>query len=264
MQKQPGETEIVTNSIENINGKDKYEIAVLATPPDSRLEIIKHFPSLKGIIVEKPLGESYASSVQFIEECNRRGIAVQVNLTRRSDVVMKQFAHGNLKKLIGNIQFAFGSYGRGLHNYGVHLIDLVRMLIGEIVMVRGISTNKHYESGPLEDDYNFSFVLETLNGVQVIMQPLDFSHYREGTLDIWGEKGRIEIVQEGLNYIETTIDHCRSLTGAFELASDQRKIFKTGYGEALYNLYENLDDFLSKNKALDSPGSSALETEFYC
>ena len=253
--------ERVTNSINNIKDPEIFEIAVLAAPPDSRLECIKYFPSLKGVIVEKPLGESYKASAKFIEECNKRGIIVQVNLTRRSDIVMKQLASGDLKKRIGNVQFAFGSYGRGLRNYGIHLIDLVRMLIDEIVTVRSISTNEAFARGPLKGDNNFSFLLETLNGVRVVMQPLNFSHFREGSLDIWGEKGRIEIVHEGLNYIETKIDHCRSLSGSFELASDKRKFLNTGYAEALYNLYDNLADSLSGNDFLDSPSSSALKTE---
>ena len=77
-----------------------------------------------------------------------------------------------------------------------------------------------------------------------------------------GDKGRIEIVHEGLNYIETRIDDCRSLSGSYELASDKRKVFNTGYGEALYNLYDNLIDSILGNDILDSPGSSALKTEF--
>ena len=86
-------------------------------------------------------------------------------------------------------------------------------------------------------------------------------HFREGSLDIWGEKGRIEIIHEGLNYIETKIDDCRSLSGSFELASDNRIIHETGYGEALFNLYDNLFYSLSEMKELDCSGNSTLITE---
>ena len=253
--------ERVTNSIQNLKDPEIFDIAVLASPPDSRIECIEYLPSLKGVIVEKPLGESYKSSEKFIQECNKRGIMVQVNLTRRSDVIMKQLAIRDLRERIGNIQFAFGSYGRGLRNYGIHLIDLVRMLIDDIVNVRSISTNETCSTGPIKGDKNFSFLLETLGGVRVVMQPLNFSNFREGSLDLWGEKGRIEIVHEGLNYTETRIDDCRSLSGSYELASDKRKFFNTGYGEALYNLYDNLIDSILGNDILDSPGSSALRSE---
>ena len=253
--------EAVAKTMKQLDNKNNIDIVVIATPPDIRIEILNHFPSLKAVIVEKPLGESYETSCQFMEECNKRGIKVQVNLTRRSDKIMKAFSKGKLNKKIGNIQFAFGSYGRGLRNYGMHLVDLVRMLIGEIKTVRSISQNKQMPTGPINDDYNFSFILETENGVDVIFQPLDFTLYREGSLDIWGEKGRLEILQEGLSYIETNIEDCRSLTNSFELASDKRKINNTGYGESLYNLYDNLADSLLNNKLLDSPGDSALKTE---
>ena len=251
----------IANSVDELIDKDRYEVLVLATPPENRLEVIKHFPSLKAVVVEKPLGVSYLSSVEFIEECEKRDIKVQVNLTRRSDEVMRSLASGELSKKIGNTQFVFGSYGRGLHNYGTHLIDLVRMLIGEIAFVSSLSNHKKQDLGPIKNDLNLSFLMKTLDGIQIIMQPLDFSAYREGSIDIWGEKGRLEIIQEGLKYIETPLDTCRSLEGALEIASDRRIYHDTGYADALYHLYTNLSNSISSDIELHSSGRSALKTE---
>ena len=249
------------NSLKELQHRERYEVAVLATPPESRLDIFNYLPSLRAVVVEKPLGVSYEHSSKFIEECEKRGIQVQVNLTRRSDSVMKNFSNGDLVKKIGNIQFVFGTYGRGLRNYGTHLIDLIRMIIGEIEDVKSLSKSSIKERGPIKGDDNLSFLINTKEKIQVIMQPLDFNHYREGSLDIWGEKGKIEIVHEGLNFTYNQISQCRSLTTALEISFDERKIYPTGYGDALYDLYENLSDALSLRAKLDSPGISALKTE---
>ena len=251
----------ISNSVDELIDKERYEVIVLATPPENRLEVIKHFPSLKAIVVEKPLGVSYLSSLKFVEECEKRDIKVQVNLTRRSDRVMRDLASGDLNKRIGNTQFVFGSYGRGLHNYGPHLIDLVRMLIGEIAFVSSLSNHEKQDLGPINNDLNLSFLMKTLDGIQIMMHPLDFSFYREGSLDIWGEKGRLEIIQEGLKYIESPLDSCRSLEGALEIASDRRVSHDTGYADALFHLYTNLSNSISSDIELNSSGRSALKTE---
>tara|TARA_B100001093_G_C26799305_1_gene1002597 strand:- start:519 stop:1526 length:1008 start_codon:yes stop_codon:yes gene_type:complete len=249
------------DSIDKIENKERIEVLVLATPPERRLEAIKSFPFLKAVIVEKPLGISYKESLDFIVECEKRNILVTVNLTRRSDLIMKGLSDGELLNRIGKTQFVFGTYGRGVRNYATHLIDLSRMLIGEIKTVQVLSNHLNQDTGPIDKDLNLSFKLKTINDVSIIMQPLDFSFYREGGLDIWGEKGRIQIIQEGLKCVEYSMEDCRSLDNAKEIAIDKSNIFKSGYGDALYNLYENLSDSISKKTALDSPGRSALNTE---
>ena len=253
--------EVVTD-IDDISNKENIDILILATPPNFRLNIIKKFPSLVGIIVEKPLAENLEDAKHFLKECERCDIKVQVNLTRRSDSVMKDLSKEGINDKIGKIQCVFGTYGRGLYNYGIHLIDLTQMLFGDFLSVMALSDNKKYkDNGPLDSDYNLSFVLNMKNGLQIMMQSLDYANYREGSLDIWGEKGRIEIVHEGLNYIQTDIGECRSLSGAKELSFDKNNMYLTGYGKSLFNLYENLANAINYGDDLDSPGKSALVSQ---
>lgn len=248
-------------NVEDLENKERYKVIVLATPPKNRINILNYFPCLEGIIVEKPLGSSFEDSALFVEECARRGIKVQVNLTRRADSLMRSYMSDQLLKKIGKTQFVFGSYGRGLHNYGTHLVDLVRMLVGEIFSVTSINDHKKMQRSPMKNDLNLSFILKTLDDIQIIFHPLDFSFYREGSIDIWGEKGRIEILQEGLKCVEYPIAKCRSLDNALEISSENKILLDTGYTNALYNLYDNLSNSISKKEELFSPGSSALKTE---
>ena len=253
--------EVVTD-IDDISNKENIDILVLATPPNFRLNIIKKFPSLVGIIVEKPLAENLEDAKHFLKECERCDIKVQVNLTRRSDSVMKDLSKEGMDDKIGKVQCVFGTYGRGINNYGIHLIDLAQMLFGKVLNVQSLSENRTFkDNGPLKPDYNLSFLLNMENRLQVTMSPLDYDNYREGSFDIWGEKGRIEIVHEGLNFIYTDIGECRTLSGFKELSFDKNNMYSTGYGESLFNLYENLANAINYGEDLDSPGKSALVSQ---
>ena len=115
---------------------EEIEIVILATPPETRLSILDHFPNAKAVLVEKPLGTCLNTSQDFIQYCENRGIKLQVNLWRRADQVFRQLASGGLNDRIGQVQNATGYYGNGLMNNGTHLIDFAQMLFGNIKSVR--------------------------------------------------------------------------------------------------------------------------------
>ena len=159
---------------------DNYlpEVAILATPPDVRKEIIQSLPSLKGIVVEKPLGTNIEDSIDFINFCKKRNILVQVNLYRRGDRVYQKLANGQLSELVGKPQSVFSVYGNGLKNNGVHLIDLIRMLLGDIRSVQAVSNYKLKQAGPIEDDYIIPAVLSMECGAPVAFFPISFNLFK--------------------------------------------------------------------------------------
>jgi len=254
--------ERVARTLEEIDCLGEIDVVVLATPPTFRLPILGALPNLRAVLVEKPLGGILGESEAFLHECQRRGIVTQVNLTRRADAVMRGLASGALKERIGRVQCGFGVYGNGIINYATHTIDLVRMLVGEVTAVQALKRSREFQEGPLAGDRNLSFMLFLEDNISVILHPVRFSQYREGSLDLWGEKGRLEILQEGLLMRQTPRDDCRSLDGAFELAASRAGLESTGYGHALYDLYDDLAAVLGQRcNATCSPCESALVTD---
>ena len=252
----------VAQTLGEIDELNSIEVVVLATPPSVRLSVIDVLPNLKAIVVEKPLGQTYAEAEQFNDACNERELITQVNLTRRSDAVMIDLANGGLERRIGQVQTGFGVYGNGIANYATHTVDLVRMLLGEIVAVQAIPAAGKFQEGPLVGDCNLSFTLFTEGGAALTLHPIRFLHYREGSLDLWGTKGRIELLQEGLLIRSSSVQACRSLSGGHEVAGDTAEIINTGYGNALYGLYDDLAAVLQgTKKGTCSPCVSALTTE---
>ncbi len=251
--------EIVT-SVTDLDCREAIEVAVLATPPGGRKDIIENLPNLKAVLVEKPLGITMEQINDFVSLCKLRNILIQVNLNRRADKVMRWLAVEGLYAEIGTVQAAFGVYGNGLINNATHMIDLVRMLLGEVKMVQALTESFSFAEGPLQGDLNFAFNLYMENGLTLSMQPLRFSNYRECSLDFWGEKGRMQIVQEGLSIIKYPIGDCRSCSGVKEINHDIPASSATGYGQSLYDMYTNLSDSLQGVSSLWSSADSALKT----
>jgi len=236
------------------------ELAVLATPPSERLAVIDALPSLRAVLVEKPLGTTLRESQAFVAACHVRGLLVQVNLWHRSDDRCREIAK-RLDVLVGRPQAVFGVYGNGLRNNGSHAIDFCRILFGEIARVSAVASALGPAHGPIPDDIHVPFRLEHANGVAVQLAPLDFREYRENGLDIWGTTGRLAILQEGLTIARYPRSPNRQMAGQHEVASDAPELLESTCGTAFYRMYDNLVAAMRGGAALVSPASSAMRTE---
>lgn len=251
----------VAGDVKNLPCKHEVEVAVIATPCDIRLSILESFPILKAVIVEKPLAKNFQMAQEFLQFCRERNILVQVNIARRADLKLQELAGGKLQDKIGAVQNVFGLYGNGLRNTGPHMIDLVRMLLGEIESVQSIMIPVPFQEGPIADDFNLGFILYLQNkNISVTMAPVRFSNYREFSLDIWGETGRLTIANEGLHLIEYPLIPSITVQHGKSIAFNERRIKSTGYSDALYNLYDNLASVLNGESKLISTGEEACET----
>jgi predicted dehydrogenase len=251
---------LVAESLEALAAEYEPEVAVIATPPGERTGIVERLPGLKAVLVEKPLGRDLMEAEEFLALCEARGIVVQVNLWRRGDELLRALAEGRLRAEIGPPQAVFGVYGNGLLNNGVHLVDLLAMLVGRVEFVQALPGSRT-SSGPIAGDLDVPFVAEFAGGVTATILPLDFRHYREVGLDVWGESGRLSILQEGLAVTVYPRTENRSAGGEHEIASDRPTLLPSTLGYAFHNLYTNLAESVVEGAELWSPGVAALRAE---
>ncbi len=253
---------IVVDSISKLPRDHKIDVLVIATPPDKRVSILPYLKKVrKAVIIEKPISDCLKNSIQFKKKCDQLKLKVQVNLFRRLDYSMIELKEKILNKKIGKLQAGFCIYGNGLYNNALHMIDLVRMLFGEISSVKAIESNTKFNNYSLKGDLNLPFVIQMKNGRNIVFQPIDFSFYRDIYLDIWGEKGRLEIFQEGLFYRYSKIGNHRAMDNLKEISIDKMKYKKTRCGHAYYNIYQNLSDHLKEKKKLLSSIESGIKSE---
>jgi len=249
------------HSIAELTKADRPQVAVIATPPDARLEIIEKLPDLRAILVEKPLGVTLDTGRVFLEQCHQKNILVQVNFWRRADETFGQLARGKLTELIGEVKFGFVVYGNGLRNNGTHAIDFTRMLFGEVVRVRANDAWQPDSQLPIAGDANVSFTIWLENGTSIDFRTVNFTHYREVAFDLWGDRGRLAIVNEGLNLLFYPRDTNRAVQNQWEILHDRPQSLNSTVGRALYRMYANLADAIANGTPLCSPGDSALQTE---
>jgi len=239
---------------------EEIEVAILATPPDSRLAILDGLPNLRAVLVEKPLGLDVDQANLFLDECRQRGILVQVNIWRRADEMFRRLAAGLLSDRIGRVQVASFFYGNGLLNNGTHMVDFARMLFGEVKSVQRINVFQSFVEGPIAGDSNQAFAVEFVDGGSASFLPLRFSAYRENGVIIWGARGRFDILNEGLVLACYPQRSNRAMTGEREVAADAAELMPSTVGKALYEMYTNLSQALSGTADLVSSGVSALLT----
>jgi len=250
----------VVDSVERLPAGYAPEVVVVATPPDSRGRAVDDFPSARAFLLEKPLAASAMESRLLVERCRKRGALVQVCLWRRADSGLRALMGGELRRRIGSLQCLNVIYGNGLRNNGIHMIDMVRMLAGEITAVRALQESRR-DAGPLPGDIDVAFCVHLAGGAPAVFMPVDFRHYRENGLEAWGQTGRISIMQEGLVARVCRREPNRAMKDEWEIDGDSPERLPAEPGRALYNLYTNLAAGLSSGDELWSPGESALRDE---
>jgi predicted dehydrogenase len=198
-----------------------------------------------------------ADARDVLDLCQARGILLQVNFWRRCDPFCRRLAAGELEQLIGRPAVINAFYGNGVRNNGSHVVDLCRMLFGEIASVRALGAMLRTDQA---NDHDVACMLHFNSGAMANLQPLHFSNYREVGLDIWGETGRLEMLNEGLTARVSRRAAHRALTAAREIEVDAPESLPSTVGEALWHVYANLAAALLQGADLLSPGTSALQT----
>lgn len=250
------EIAIASSCAELTNGDD-IQVLVLATPPDNRLCDIKVFNNLQAVIVEKPLGIDLKSSQEFLSYCQERNIRVQVNLLRRADSLTSELAAGTLTRHIGKLQSGFGLYGNGIKNNGVHMVDLVRLLLGPIERVIALP-GLAFTEGPITADINLPFALTLVTGQSIFFSPVKFSAFRENGLQLIGDSGKLDYLHGGLSIYKTPLGPNRMVSGEMELVYDKPESIASTLGQAFYRMYDNLADNIHNGTPLCSSAQSAL------
>ena len=246
--------------IKHLKIQSEVEVLILATPPDSRLELLSQFPNLKAVLVEKPIGTTLEQGQEFVKYCEKHKIMCLVNFWRRADKSFNSLLGSGLENQIGKIQLAHAVYGNGLLNNGVHVVDFLRMMLGEVKGSRVETHQPAAPGSPIPGDMSPMFSLDFESGLTVPVQPLQFSYYREIGFEFWGQNGVLTIRNEGLTIQVHQRESNRAMANENEVAFDRFETIPTTVGNALYDMYENLHATLMGKARLCSTGESALVT----
>jgi predicted dehydrogenase len=210
------------------------------------------------IFCEKPVTPSLVETQRIVDACERAGVLLAVNHTRRwaPDVVRLQgeLAAGDW----GELRSIAGTYNKGVLNNGGHLIDLIHFLAGPLFLVA--AGEAVHDFWP--DDPTVSALLRTAAGVPVTLGVGDARDYALFELALVTSRGVLVMENGGMTWrVRKTIDSphfkgYRSLGPAQELAGE--------YPCAMTAAVASLHDALRHGGALPSTGQSAVQAQRLC
>ena len=230
------------------------DIAVICTPDEAHLDSVRQAAlfSPKLIVLEKPIART-AEDVRLILEASK-GIPVQVNFTRRFVCEFQALAQKIPE--YGAFLTGTGLYGKGFIHNGSHMLDLLRLLVGEVESVRLLSEFSDFYT----DDKTKTCLLRFTSG-EFFMRGVDCRHYTVFELDLCFERARVQILDGGKLIKIWKPAHSKEYEGYVNLAQEDEMI--TGMDGAMYNLYENVARHLKIGDKLLSPIEGAIVWEIF-
>ena len=231
------------------------DVIVICTPDACHLNSIRQAIDLgpKMIVLEKPLANTLGDTKKIIELT--KSIPVQVNFTRR---FVREFQELSVEvKNYGAFLTGAGLYGKGFIHNGSHMVDLLRMLLGEISIIRVI--NETFDFFP--DDATKTTIISFEQGGEFFMRGLDCRHYTVFELELCFEKGRIKVLDSGQRIQVESVMPSDKYSGYINLSF--REEIHTEIDKAMGNLYRNAYDFLMSKAGLLSPIETVFTESIY-
>ncbi len=176
------------------------DLVSICTPDATHAELVElvlRAPSTRGVLAEKPLALDTGDARSLAALARERGVVLAVNYSRRFSP-----AYASLREVIadggiGELQHVHGAYVKGLKHNGTHWLDLLRLLVGPPVAVRG--WDRLGEGG---EDPTLDAELTLPGGAGARLAALDTTCFTIFEMDLLGTHGRIRMVESG-HQIET-------------------------------------------------------------
>ncbi|MCX6723790.1 MAG: Gfo/Idh/MocA family oxidoreductase [Candidatus Staskawiczbacteria bacterium] len=247
-------------TISELRKNIKIDVVSICAPDEEHYKILKETAKtdILGGIIEKPLTDSLEDSRKIIGSEFFKSRKFLVNYTRR---FVPEFH--DLKKMIaggkyGKFLTGNGVYGKGFLHNGSHLIDLLRYFFGEIKNKKMISEIYDFS----RKDPTVSAVLKLRNGKEILLNAIDSRHFTIFELDLFFEKARIRIINNGFEMREYFLSDDATFKGYKNVSLG--KTTKTSMGKALYYAVDNLYDAIIRGGNLICDIKDGYEAQKIC
>jgi predicted dehydrogenase len=210
------------------------------------------------IFAEKPVARSVREAARLVDQCEDAGIALAVNYTRRWDPQVQALATQLKAGDWGAVRAVTGVYNKGVVHNGGHMIDLLRLLLGELRLDW---------AGPPRDDFwaddpTVPAVLTSEDGVPVHLVPGHAGDYALFELTIVAEKGHLSMIDGGMGWVVRRTGDSPHFPGYRALA--QGAVSTGGYPNAMTNAVDNIARAILHGDALACTGRDALAAQTLC
>lgn len=168
-----GSAPLFTNDITAIANNPDVQVAIVATPPSVRIDLIKSLTDAgKHILLEKPVARTTGEAVQVVEICERAGVTLGIVFQHRMRASSKAAAQLIKSGTLGEpglVEIAVplwreqsyydeldrGTYARDgggvLITQAIHTIELALSLTGPVTQVQAMTATTNLHSMEAED-----------------------------------------------------------------------------------------------------------------
>jgi predicted dehydrogenase len=171
------------------------KIVSVATPNHTHaalVELCLRTGGVRAVLAEKPLALAASEARALTALARERRVVLAVNYTRRFVPAFGRLREELAAGALGELQHVSGVYVNGLTHNGTHWLDLLRMLAGEPVSVRG--WDRLGEGG---DDPTLDAELTLGSGAGVRLAGLDARCFTAFEMGLVGTRGSVRVLESG-------------------------------------------------------------------
>lgn len=237
-----------------------FDVVSVCSPTPLHAEHLEAVLALRPrlIFCEKPIAGTLSEAERLGARCAEAGVKLAVNYTRRwaPDVVR---LGGDLRSgAWGAVRSATGIYTKGVVHNGGHMIDLIRLLLGDLKLVAaGAPLFDHWH-----DDPTVPALLVSEEGATVQLTPGYASDYAIFELTLVTERGTIAMLDAGRRWALRCAAPSNVFVGYRTLGDP--KFVEGRYDEAMLAAAANIADALDHDAPLASTGENALAAQRLC
>ena len=249
------------DDISQISIKENYFDVISVCSPNSH-----HFEHLtfalklrpKVVFAEKPLTENLSEAKIIIEKYKKAKIKLIVNHTRRWDKSVEKFKFNLIKNKWGILRSINGVYNKGIMNNGIHLIDLLNFLVGEMdILFVGNPIHDYFDNDP-----SVPFMLKTKKGVNI---NVNCGH--AGDFDIFEvqfifSRGVVVMESGGSIWVERNIENSKYFHDYKSLGVQSRR--KGTNILTFSNAISNIFNSIKNDEKLKSSAETAIIAQTLC
>lgn len=203
------------------------EVVVVATPTPLHLNTVEKVFAAgqpKAILCEKPLSYELHQAREIVAACTRHDCELYLNFFRRAEPGVAEIRARLLDGRIGKPVKGVVWYSKGLFNGGVHFLDLLQNLLGEVTVTRVLSPGRLWQGNDPEPDVEVTFAAG-----RVLFLAARAEEFFHSTLELIAPNGRLSyelggacIVWQGIEndprfpgYVRLR-EHCETLPADFD------------------------------------------------
>jgi len=230
-----GLTSLYADYVEMLE-RQKIDILSVCTWNSTHYAICKNacLHGVKAIFCEKPITDRLADADKMVELCREKKVILAVNHLRRWDKLHQQIKQYIAEGKLGKIQGASAYYTAGIANTGTHLLDILRLLFGEVEWLSANFKNDFDAPDPCPDVY-----LYFKQGFGVTLQGMDVGSYLILEIDIFGTKGRLRIKDSGFSAcLWEVVDHPEF--SGYKGLGQERQAFGAGLKDTMANAVNDI------------------------